>query len=76
MSKSVDSPIIQRLVASADAAYRVDSRYAEQVLLAANTVQLKRNTWANRKENKATGKIVQPEAAAIVHELLDLDAAV
>ncbi len=55
--------LFQRLMESALEAYKVDSRYAEQMLLAANTVQLKRNTWEARKNGTLSDKKLASLAA-------------
>lgn len=73
MADPTESPILSRLIQAATNAYKVDSRYAEQVLLAAKTAQLKRDTWAGRKEKKTIEKPVNLELAAL---LGDLDTAV
>lgn len=65
----LETPIFQRLLDKASSAYREDLKYAEQILLAARTAQLKRNTWAGRKEQK---EIV---ASALTEAMLDLEAA-
>lgn len=59
--------IFQKLLEDAAIAFRVDARYAEQILLAANTVYLKRNTWALRHEKKAA-------MDAVLADVLDLEA--
>lgn len=49
---ALESPVFQLLLDKASRAYRVDVRYAEQILLAARTAQLKRDAFSRSRQKK------------------------